>query len=170
MFELVITLILVIPVPRKIRNAIARQVFRWNLGEQLWKVGLFVGVALALALVESISSIQRLEQRERIEHEVLLGNPAVLHEHERIYHDLDKQRKFRAERNSYLAGFSLTLLFVIVRISQLMQEAVEYEEQVERLTNAVREGNGGGDDSIPQNAVEMTSLPTKKDAVEKKKD
>ena len=36
----------------------------------------------------------------------------------------------------YLTGFALTLLFVIGRITQLMQENVEMEEETERVKNS----------------------------------
>ena len=132
MFELIVTLILVIPVPRKIRNAIARQINRLDLGDRLGKVAIFIGIALTMALSESISSVHYFLRKEHNDKEHY-ETP----EHERIFYDLIKQRKFRSERNMYLAGFSLTLLFVIVRISQLMQESVEWEEQVNALTKAV---------------------------------
>jgi hypothetical protein len=161
MFELIITLILVIPVPRKIRNMLARQVNKLDLGQRLAKVGIFATIALAAALMESLSSIQTIGERERMEaHQ---GFSAGSAEHDRILHDLDKQRKFRSERNMYLAGFSLTLLFVIVRIANLMQESVEWEEQVEVLTKAVASEQPGA----PSDGVEMTTIKSKQ---EKKKD
>jgi hypothetical protein len=63
MFELIVTLILVIPVPRKIRNAIARQINRLDLGDRLGKVAIFIGIALTLALLESISSVHHFLQK-----------------------------------------------------------------------------------------------------------
>lgn len=155
MFELMVTLILVIPVPRKIRNAITRQINRLDLGNRLGKVIIFIGIALSLALLESISSVQYISTKE-LEH--------TTPEHDRIVHDLMKQRKFRSERNLYLAGFSLTLLFVIVRILQLMQESVEWEAQVDALTKAVASEQ---QQQVPSQGVELTSM---KPAQMKKKD
>jgi hypothetical protein len=56
----------------------------------------------------------------------------------------------------HLAGFSLTLLFVIVRISQLMQESVEWEEQVNALTKAV--ASEVPVSTTQQQGVELTSV------------
>jgi hypothetical protein len=151
MFELIVTLILVIPVPRKIRNAIARQINRLDLGDRLGKVAIFIGIALTMALLESISSVHHFLQKEHNSKEHY-ETP----EHERIFYDLVKQRKFRSERNMYLAGFSLTLLFVIVRISQLMQESVEWEEQVNALTKAV--ASEVPVSTTQQQGVELTSV------------
>ena len=40
---------------------------------------------------------------------------------------------YKSERNMYLAGFALTLLLVIGRITQLMQESVQLEAETERV-------------------------------------
>jgi len=158
MVELALTVVLVIPVPRKIRNAMSRLVMKLNLSDKLGKFAIFVALALGAALIESMSSVQYIQERQRLEH---LQQGSSL-EHERIFHDLDQQRKFRSERNMYLSGFSLTLLLVIVRICQLMQESVEYEEEVERLTKVVV-----SEQPASANGVEMTTVKSKQ---EKKKD
>jgi Bap31/Bap29 transmembrane region len=155
--ELGVTLILVIPVPRKIRNFIARRVNRLDLGRRLGNLGIFLGVALTMAFIESVTSIHHLIIKEKEES----GNQH--HRHDALlleHHDLFKQRKFRSERNMYLAGFSLTLLFVIVRLCQLMHESIELEGQVEVLTksNATAEQLTTSDGGI-----ELTVIPSKTD-------
>eukprot|EP00934_Nitzschia_sp_Nitz4_P006570 Nitzschia sp. Nitz4//scaffold106_size73319//51333//55917//NITZ4_005742-RA/size73319-augustus-gene-0.6-mRNA-1//1//CDS//3329532538//6560//frame0 len=125
--ELIITLILVLPVPRKTRNWIARHIFQWNLGDRLSKPILYIGIFLVLALSESYITHRRIQHR--MEEEMMSGhNP-----HEYVFHPLDKERRYKSERNMYLAGFSLTLLFVIGRITKLMQESIELEEETERV-------------------------------------
>lgn len=171
--ELAIVLILVIPVPRKVRNALARPISRLRLGDRFSKFGLFITLGLVFALVESMSSIQALQERQTLEHDLDhagIGGGGT--EHDRIFHDLDKQRKFRAERNMYLAGFSLTLQFVIVRLCQLMQESVESDEEIKRLTAAIAtEGASTDEDnSNKTRGVEMTLLGKKKNIQDKKKD
>ena len=42
----------------------------------------------------------------------------------------EKEKKYKAERNMYLTGFALTLVFVIGRICKLMQEHVELENEL----------------------------------------
>mmetsp|Transcript_11394 Transcript_11394/g.17488 ORF Transcript_11394/g.17488 Transcript_11394/m.17488 type:complete len:187 (+) Transcript_11394:133-693(+) len=173
MVELVIVLILVIPVPRKVRNALARPVSRLRLGDRFSKIGLFVTIGLTFALIESISSIQALQERQKLEHELDhagIGGGGT--EHDRIFHDLDRQRKFRAERNMYLAAFSLTLQFVIMRLCQLMQESVESDEEIKRLTTAIASEGAStdDDDSKKKGGVEMTMLGKKKNSQDKKKD
>ena len=127
--ELAVTLILVVPVPRKIRNVLASKIFQLDLGARLRKPLLFIGIALGLALVESYFAHQRI--MSRMAEESSEGNWSP--QHERHFHLQDKERKYKSERNMYLAGFALTLLFVIGRITQLMQESVQLEAETERV-------------------------------------
>ena len=131
--ELVVTFILVIPVPRKIRNKIARYIAKFDLGGKIGQASMFLMIALFGALAESIMTVRALQEREHPTGATMTTSV----EQERIFHDLDKQRIFRAERNMYLAGFTLTLLFVIARISKLMEESVEMEEEHERLLKLI---------------------------------
>jgi heme/copper-type cytochrome/quinol oxidase subunit 1 len=130
LLELALTFILVMPVPRKIRNFLAKEIFKFNLGERMRKPILFIGVALSFALVESYVAHQRI--LARLEQEKDMGIPSQI-SHDRYFHGHDKERKYKAERNMYLAGFTLTLLFVIGRITTLMQESVELEEETKRV-------------------------------------
>ena len=124
-----------LPVPRIIRNFIARKIFKFNIGERLAKPVLFIGIALAFALLESYNTHQRILSRILEEQDSGISNP----QHERLFHGHDKERKYKAERNMYLAGFSLTILFVIGRITKLMQESVELEEETDRVKKFTEE-------------------------------
>jgi hypothetical protein len=177
--ELLVTLILVLPVPRKIRNYLARKIFLLQLGDRLAKPILFIGIALTLALVESFVTHNRLLNRlveEDLALEMLarkgeygVGGAALLGSAMTAH---DKERKYKTERNMYLAGFALTLVFVIGRLTQLMEENVELEEECDRLhqqpaptgTTTAR----AGDDKATTGEVEMK--PMRKKPSEKKKD
>eukprot|EP00980_Cylindrotheca_fusiformis_P026495 scaffold16300_cov150-Cylindrotheca_fusiformis.AAC.6 len=122
--ELALTAILVVPVPRRVRNAIAKRVFQFQLGERLSKPILFIGLALLFALMESyfrrshiVEKISMLEESEDFHHGHISS-----HHHE-------KEKKYKAERNLYLSGFALTLIFVIGRITALMEENVELDHE-----------------------------------------
>ncbi|KAG7369837.1 B-cell receptor-associated protein 31-like protein [Nitzschia inconspicua] len=131
--ELVITLILVVPVPRKIRNLIAKKIFMFELGDRLKTPILFVGIALSLALLESYFTHQRIMARILEEQEAGVAAPHH-HSHDYFYPGLhDRERKYKSERNLYLAGFALTLLFVIGRLAVLLQESVELHEETDRV-------------------------------------
>lgn len=183
--ELVVTLILVLPVwiPRKIRNTgLARKVAavsQWNLKKRLRLPVLFIATTLSLALLESYLVHQRILQKM---------DPAVashadghyLHSYASISSGVEhliqnhhfKERKYKAERNMYLTGFALTLLFVINRIIQLMQESVEQEKERERIllkyNPAVVNDSVNGADCSKVQCVEMETIP--KDPDQKKKD
>ncbi|KAL3940171.1 MAG: hypothetical protein SGBAC_005242 [Bacillariaceae sp.] len=132
--ELVITAILVVPVPIKIRNAITRKVFQLNLGERLGKPILFIAIALAFGFVDSYSKRQYVVEMIHEEHHAELDHghhmPHVMHH--------EKEKKYKAERNMYLTGFALTLVFVIGRICKLMQEHVELENELHPETAIVK--------------------------------
>lgn len=152
LLELAVTVVLALPVPRKIRNFIAREIFKFNLGNRLAKPVLYIGITLSLALLESYLTHRRIVSRMEDEHNA--GISSIPH-HDAIYHTHDKERKYRAERNMYLAGFSLTLLFVIGRITTLMQESVELEEETERVQKFVA-------DSKKAEAKQQTAVGDKK--------
>jgi len=133
LLELAVTVVLALPVPRKMRNFLAREVFKFNLGDKLTKPVLYIGIALGLALLESFMTHRRLLTRMEDEHNSGISSIP----HDAVYHTHDKERKYKAERNMYLAGFSFTLLFVIGRITTLMQESVELEEETERVRKFV---------------------------------
>lgn len=95
---------------------------------------IYIGLALFFALLESYYSHRRLVNRMMEEHGVSNYAP-----HEMVFHPHDKEHKYKAERNMYLAAFSLTLLFVIGRITTLMQESVELEAETERVRKFVGE-------------------------------
>jgi hypothetical protein len=132
MFELVLTLILVLPVPRKVRNWICMKVSKLELKKRLRLPLTGIFFALSFALLDTTNYLQQIYLKEngdeRQQRERLLDNAIDRH--------LIKEKEYRTGRNMYLVGFALTLLFVIGRITELMQEHAELEERVERLTTA----------------------------------
>ena len=63
--ELITTFILVVPVPRRIRNMIARKINRFHLGENFGKAMWFITIGLVLALAESYHSTIYLMEKLR---------------------------------------------------------------------------------------------------------
>jgi len=55
---------------------------------------------------------------------------------------LDRQRRFRAERNLYLSAFTLTLLFVIGRLLDMSRDEIIADKRLEEL-NALLDGEPG---------------------------
>ena len=89
----------------------------------------------------------------RIEEEIqaaggVTGGGGLPHHHDRFYPSLhDKERKYKSERNMYLAGFALTLLFVIGRITTLLAESVELHEETERVEKQLKKEEGKNTDT-----------------------
>jgi hypothetical protein len=158
--ELILTFILVIPVPRKIRNFLAGKIFKFHLGKRLARPLLFIGIALAFALLESYFTHRRILGRIEEEAMSMPGGMIMTREHERAFHGHDRERKYKSERNMYLAGFSLTLLFVIGRITRLMEEGVELEAEIERVRLGGGSSSGGGSSGPP----EVSAVGTGKEA------
>ena len=157
--ELALTLILVIPVPRKIRNWVCRQTTKIHLKQKLQPILWGIGCALSVALMDCWSLLQYIFQ----DHHPI----DTIHPHSTIppghltHHQ--KEKEYKTERNIYLAGFALTLLFVIGRIADLMQEHVELEDDLEtvRLSSkpAIETTSGG---EINASEIEMKPLEAKK--------
>lgn len=96
MVELVITLILALPLPRFIRRFIARKIFTYNLASRVRFLSNFVVFGLVLAVSDAISTLRHLEQKEGSGE----GSSVPFSEKTNyIGTSIDKQRKFRAERN-----------------------------------------------------------------------
>lgn len=130
MAELVVTTVLVIPVPRKIRNWIARKVQKVQLGDRFGRYAYVLLLLLLLALVESMHSVHTIEEKMKYDKD---RRHDLSYERLQTIMDHHRERRFRSQRNMYIAGFSFTLMFVIGRITTLMQESIELENEIERL-------------------------------------
>lgn len=135
--ELVITFILVVPLPAVVRRGLVRGIRAIKFGSTVRFAAKWVFLMLAGAVVESVTTLQRLQARERDPAGAAaaaaaggLGDPRAGY----VEMSFEKQRKFRAERNLYLSGFALTLLLVIARIVELMQEGVVAEDARDEAT------------------------------------
>ncbi len=154
--ELGLTLILVIPVPRKIRNWVCRETTKLHLKEKLQPVLWGVGVALSVALLDCLSLLQFLFQDDTVVREMsMMHHASGLLAHQ-------KEKEYKTERNIYLAGFALTLLFVIGRITDLMQEHVELEDDLEKVRLSSKPAVESSSGEANASEIEMKPLLTKK--------
>jgi hypothetical protein len=128
--EIALTLILVIPVPRTFRNWICRETTKLDLKQKLKPALWGIGIALSVALFDCLSLLQFIFSMEEEMHErtVIYGAADAIQRRQ-----MDREKEYKTERNIYLAGFALTLLFVIGRITDLMQEHVELEDELEKI-------------------------------------
>lgn len=131
MAELALTLILVIPVPRKIRNWICLKVSKMELKKRLKMPLMGIFFALLFALLDTINFLSQIYKREDRERDGENNNSGIVGN--AIDRHLIKEKEYKAGRNLYLVGFALTLLFVIGRITELMQEHAELEGRIENL-------------------------------------
>ena len=156
MFELVVTLILVLPIPRKWRNWICLKVSRLELKKRLRVPLIGIFFALLFALLDTTTYLQHIylkENNEQQQRQQRLSDSSVLDRH------LIKEKEYKTGRNMYLVGFAFTLLFVIGRLTELMQEHAELEQQVERLTAATSTTPSAATVHV---GIEMTPIQSKK--------
>ena len=160
MFELVLTLILVLPIPRKWRNWICLKVSRLELKKRLRVPLIGIFFALLLALLDTTTYLQHIylkENEEQQQRQRLFSDSA-------IDRHLIKEKEYKTGRNMYLVGFAFTLLFVIGRLTELMQEHAELEQQVERLTTAATTSSSTTPSAATVNdvGIEMKPMQSKK--------
>jgi hypothetical protein len=163
--ELALTLILVIPVPHKMRNWICRKVSKLDLKHRLKKPLWFTAIALGFALLDCVSFLQTIFSKEKEAHERSSSHPYSYSGEEGLLHQIDKEQEYRTERNIYLAGFALTLLFVIGRITDLMQEHADLEDELEKIRLSSKpavDSSTGEESSSGVVEIEMKPIETKK--------
>lgn len=190
-FELALTLILVLPVPRKIRNWICMKVSKLELKKRLKLPLTGVFFALLFALLDTTNYLSLIYNKEEREQKNQINqrenydyyNNNINNGGAKYYH-LIKEQEYKAGRNMYLVGFALTLLFVIGRITELMQEHAELEGRVENLrlaasmteskldaaaeeemnttTSTTTAANTGMTDTAPGEGIEMKPIQSKK--------
>ena len=124
--------------------------------------GYIIGFGLALTLLDSLSLLQLIFEEEKETHDI---DSYHHHEHgdgeqQEMFRHMEKEKEYRTERNIYLSGFALTLIFVIGRITDLMQEHVELEDNLEKL----RLSSKPPIESVTEGAgveIEMKTIPKK---------
>ena len=129
MIEIVIVAVLVIPVPRSWRNGICMEVSKLDLKERLRMPLTFLVVGMCLAFFDSLNCLLWLW---RVEEEETRYTGYQSAEQAHVIRHLDKEKEYKTERNLYLSGFAIALLFVIGRITDLMQEHAELETELEK--------------------------------------
>lgn len=162
-------MILVIPVPLKIRNFICRQISKLNPKQHLHIPLICIGFGLALTLLDSLSLLQLIFEEEREAHNLDHEQQQYHHEHgehQEMLRHMEKEKEYRTERNIYLSGFALTLIFVIGRITNLMQEHVELEDDLEKMRLSSKPIESATEGSGVE--IEMKTIPKK--PIEKKID
>jgi hypothetical protein len=153
---------LVIPVPRNYRNWICREVSKLDIKQKLYYPLTVLFVAISIAFLDSYNYLIQIWSIE--EDDMKYRNYNSIEEAHLIKH-LDKEKEYKTQRNLYLSGFALTLIFVIGRITDLMQEHADLEDELHKLQSNVplvdsSTGEEGCDENIKE--IEMKSMSLKK--------
>jgi hypothetical protein len=160
MLEICLTLVLAIPLRRRWRNWLCMEVSKLELKKHLKLPLAFVGFSLFFALLDSVNYLVMIMGREWEDEK---DRRYVSPEDRLIVRQLDKEKEYKTERNLYMAGFALTLIFVIGRMTDLMQEHAELEADLEKLrlsSSPVDSATGSQESTATE--VEMKPLTLKK--------
>lgn len=106
--ELFVTFLLVLPFPKPVRRFLAKKIFTYDLGDRIRVAANFIFLGLMLAIADAVNTLRRVEEKEENMESTHGGYPAEGPAN-LIAVSLDKQRKFRAERN--VCTFVLTSCF-----------------------------------------------------------
>ncbi|KAJ8905322.1 hypothetical protein NDN08_001829 [Rhodosorus marinus] len=124
--ELILTLILLVPLPERVEKGMVKILQLPNFISGWTFFVRFLAIALVLAVYDSIRTIKYMESKILDDPETLTGVMA---------NSLDRERRFRAQRNLYLAGFALTLLFVIIRLVQMIRSNINLREELKAISS-----------------------------------
>lgn len=133
-FELVILLALCAPLPWGVRKNISRWIFRVRAQDRLNASMKYVLFGLFLALTEALNSLRNVHRREQADLKHAAESPIDQALHITSAHD-HRWKRAKAERNLYLAAFSITAWIAIARLIRLA--AIEVQ-----LRNKIKEHNG----------------------------
>eukprot|EP00179_Madagascaria_erythrocladioides_P031275 CAMPEP_0198341912 /NCGR_PEP_ID=MMETSP1450-20131203/50230_1 /TAXON_ID=753684 ORGANISM="Madagascaria erythrocladiodes, Strain CCMP3234" /NCGR_SAMPLE_ID=MMETSP1450 /ASSEMBLY_ACC=CAM_ASM_001115 /LENGTH=170 /DNA_ID=CAMNT_0044046973 /DNA_START=71 /DNA_END=583 /DNA_ORIENTATION=- len=127
--ELGVLAILCAPLPWGVRKTIARFLHNNGIAKKFKVSMYYLMVAISLAVVDAVMRIRALEGREET------GDPDAA---QGLGGTLNAQylkgQRYRAQRNLYLAGFVLTLLFAIKRIIELVVNEIALRDEIKRIS------------------------------------
>lgn len=125
--ELLVLFTLCAPLPWGVRKNISRWIFRVKARERFNTFFKYILFLLVLALVESLHSLRSLHIRREFQ-----SNGELTEEKElqlAALHDF-RWQKARAERNLYLASFSITAWMAIARLIRLAAIEVQLRNKI----------------------------------------
>ncbi|CEG67336.1 hypothetical protein RMATCC62417_03780 [Rhizopus microsporus] len=117
--EMIVFCILVLPLPSRWRRALFKFASTSPLvGKALNTLRIIFGFIFVL-FIDAVNRLQRIEEGEDS------------HKHDYGYEVGLKARKFYAQRNLYLTGFTLFLSLILERTSSLIVQMLKREEELE---------------------------------------
>eukprot|EP00188_Purpureofilum_apyrenoidigerum_P005316 Plantae.Rhodophyta-Purpureofilum_apyrenoidigerum.ctg6813.p1 GENE.Plantae.Rhodophyta-Purpureofilum_apyrenoidigerum.ctg6813~~Plantae.Rhodophyta-Purpureofilum_apyrenoidigerum.ctg6813.p1 ORF type:complete len:197 (+),score=36.28 Plantae.Rhodophyta-Purpureofilum_apyrenoidigerum.ctg6813:202-792(+) len=120
--EVVLCAVMMVPLPRSFWRQISSILKITAVSNVVTFFVRFLILGLALGVFESVQIIRRLQDKAEGSNDMYAA----------LSVSQKKQRMFRAERNLYLAGFCLTLIFVIQRVIQLATENSNLSYEIEK--------------------------------------
>lgn len=138
--ELIVTAVLVLPLPRVVRKSIASAIFRFELAKRVRFFINFTILACLFAIWDCVQELTRLREKyeapsspDKVGMNIEGGDSQASY----FQSSLDRQRRFRSERNLYLSAFTLTLLFVIGRLLDMSRDEIIADKRLEELNRLI---------------------------------
>ncbi|PXF47357.1 hypothetical protein BWQ96_02837 [Gracilariopsis chorda] len=126
LIEVIVLLALCAPLPWGVRKNISRWIFRVKARERLNSIIKYITFALFMALAESLNALRIVAERTREQNEGHLTQDPVYITPATDY----RWKKVRAERNFYLASFSIITLVAITRLVRLAAIEVQLRQRI----------------------------------------
>jgi B-cell receptor-associated protein 31 len=130
-FELVLLFLLVLPLPWGVRKNVSRVLLNKKIRNVVDTALRYLGFGLALALVDSVNALSKINARFDATDDGAGAAPAST-EGLLGLKDL-KLRRAIGQRNLYLGGFALVLILTLSRLVSLVSNEMELREEIKRL-------------------------------------
>lgn len=130
-FEMALFAVLSLPLPSKLRGPLIRAV---SSPFQSREVTIAIRCIIVFVLVLFVDSVNRVATiNEELTNESIIGQPnaALISGHSEVH-----ARKFYAQRNLYLTGFTLFLTLIVSRTYGLVAELLKLKEEVKSTPDA----------------------------------
>lgn len=128
--EVLLVVILCAPLPWGVRKNVARFLLKGHVRQRVITVLRYVGFGLIIALIESITTMNRLDKRINADDTDSKADP----NQGLIAVSTLKIRLIQAERNMYMSSFSLVLIVVLGRLIYLVSNEMELKNKIKSLT------------------------------------
>lgn len=133
LLEIAIYMIFIIPLPTKLRKTLLHWLTTSDFAQKLSKIQTYLLFMVGIFFLDSLRSSINLKQEEENVHnsEIESGHH---HHHDSVLQEQKLHlRRFYAERNAYLTGFTLFVSLALNRIVVILKNLCNREEELEKL-------------------------------------
>ncbi|KAI9317435.1 B-cell receptor-associated protein 31-like-domain-containing protein [Dichotomocladium elegans] len=149
--EMIIFCILVLPLPSRWRKAMLTFAANSPVATKALHVLKVSFGFIFLLFLDTINRLRRIEEGEGDDNQ---------HHHDYSYEANLKARKFYAQRNLYLTGFTLFLSLILERTSALIIQVIHREEELQNVKNETHAATKSHQEIISKEATYKKEIET----------